>query len=157
MSRGKREAGYTWTCLGSAAHPALQPLFLPLCRTGKANPGPRLFLLSAIRLDPGYRNAKWSTNTELALSPNEFFFSPFPYWRERGKKKKKSFTWLPFLDLQQIPLNFKNNASRCWRMQTGNWRLYTKVKNVCFFLGGGWTMDKEGLYLDSESSWQLRT
>lgn len=77
-----------------------------------------LFLPLIGRLDPGYRNVKRSTNMELALNPNDFFF-PFPFIEGR-EKKKKSCMWLPFLDLQQIPLNFKNNALRCWRMQTGN-------------------------------------
>jgi hypothetical protein len=28
------------------------------------------------------------------------------------RKEKKKLPWLPFLDLQQIPLNFTNNALR---------------------------------------------
>lgn len=157
MPRGKREVGYTWTCLGSAAYPALQPLFLPLCRTGKAdsehNSGARALPTLSHKMRSWIQKCSMINKHSISTEPKWIFF-PFPLLKGEGEKKKKSPSWLPFLDLQQIPLNFKNNALRCRRMQTGNWRLYTKVKNV--FFGGG-TTDKEGLYPDSESSWQLRT
>lgn len=55
-----------------------------------------LFLPLIGRLDPGYRNVKRSTNMELALNPNDFFF-PFPFIEGREKKKKKAACGFLFL------------------------------------------------------------
>lgn len=70
---------------------------------------------------------------------------------EGREKKISNCTWLPFLDLQQIPLDLKNNAGGC--RQEAQERLYTKVEDVFFRRRAG---AGKGV-LDNQSIWQLRT
>lgn len=77
------------------------------------------------------------------------FFS-FPF-HGREREKKSNCTWLPFLDLQQIPLDLKNNAGGC--RQEAQERLYTKVEDVFFRRRAG---VGKGV-LDNQNIWQLRT
>lgn len=60
----------------------------------RLTPEPWLFLPLIVRLDPGYRNGKRSTNIKLALNSSEFFFLSLSL---KGEKKQKlhmaSFSW----------------------------------------------------------------
>lgn len=98
---GRQEVGHTWTCFRKFwAHLTCFAAITPFHFTAQERlilsitPEPWLFLPLIVRLDPGYRNVKGSTNIKLALNSNDFFF-PFPFTegREKKKKKKASFSW----------------------------------------------------------------
>ena len=155
---GRREMGRTWTHFRTLHTLALlcSGLFLPLHSTGKADsatPESALFLPSIGRLDPGYKNAKRSTNIKLALSSNDFFF-PLSLSTEGRDRKKMlhvaSFPWptISSIKLQKQCFEMLEDADRKLKK-----RPYTKVKNVFWRESCG----KEQLNLDSESLWQLRT
>ena len=148
---GRREVGHTWThfrtlcthwpCSAavSSFHSTAQEK-----QTLSVIPEPGLFLPLIGRLDPGYKNAKRSTNIKLALNSNDFFF-PFPFnWREREKKMLHvaSFPWptISSIKLQKQCFEMLEDADRKLKK-----RPYTKVKNV--FLEGE-------LWQGTVESWQ---
>ena len=97
---------FTWAAtreMGNGAHlntlqdpahtgPALQRALpsAPRHRKGRLSVTPEaaLFLPSIGRLDPGYKNAKRSTNIKSAQSSDDFFF-PFPF-QLKGETEKKN-------------------------------------------------------------------
>lgn len=62
----------------------------------RLTPEPWLFLPLIVRLDPGYRNGKRSTNIKLALNSNEFFFLSLSLKGEKKTKASHGFLFLTY-------------------------------------------------------------
>lgn len=145
---GRGEVGHTWTCSGGfCTHLTCSAAISSFHRTAqerpilRLTPGPWLFLPLIARLDPGYRNVKGSTNMQLALNSNEFFFplSLLLKGERKNKASHASFSWptTNSIKLQEQCFEMLEDADR--KLKKG---FAQKLKTS--FLEGGWWQGRVG-------------